>query len=395
MFTILHEDKSTNARLGILKTAHGEIDTPCFMPVGTQGTVKMLSCRDLEEAGAQIILANAYHLALRPGIEVIKAAGGLHQFMGWPKAILTDSGGYQIFSMASPASKPRVSNKKTALHKVSDQGVEFKSILDGSTHFFSPESVIEIQIALGSDIIMPLDECVQYPTTKGYAKIAMERTVDWMKRTKLVYSRLSIVDSIKNKDRGPWTVDRGPLLFGIVQGATFENLRIECVSRLVELELDGYALGGLSVGESENLRYNMISAVTQVLPKDGVRYLMGMGKPLDLIEAASLGMDMFDCIIPTRYGRNGSAFTSKGKIIVRDAPFAKDFKPLDDSCDCLACKRYTRAYIRHLFNTNELLGLHLVSLHNIHFYLKLMSEIRQAIKENSLLELKKKYEQSV
>jgi queuine tRNA-ribosyltransferase len=376
--TVLHEDKNSKARLGTLKTAHGEIQTPCFMPVGTQASVKMLSTRDLEDCGAEIILANAYHLALRPGIEIIKAAGGLHKFMGWDKAILTDSGGYQIFSMSNPPSKPKVANKKTSLYKITDEGVQFKSHLDGSKHFFTPESVLEIQLALGSDIIMPLDECVEYPVTKIYAQVAMERTINWAKRSKLVHSQRS-------------TMDHRPLLFGIVQGATYEDLRKECAKRLIDLEFDGYALGGLSVGESEDLRYNIASAVIPELPPSSARYLMGMGKPQDLIEAVILGLDMFDCIIPTRYGRNGSAFTREGKIIVRDSPYVKDFKPLDESCNCLACQRYSRAYIRHLFNTNELLGLYLVSLHNVHFYLRLMEEIRQAVNGNSILELKKKY----
>ncbi len=380
MFTIIHQDKNSNARLGILKTRHGEIPTPCFMPVGTQGTVKMLSCRDLEEAGADIILANAYHLSLRPGIEVIKNAGGLHKFISWNKPILTDSGGYQIFSMASLPSKPKVSNKKTSVFKVTDECVEFKSYFDGSKHALSPEQILQFQVDLGSDIIMPLDECVPFPTTESYAKIAMERTTLWMKRTLAAFKK--IPDERRN------------LLFGIVQGATFENLRKESAKQLVELKLDGYAFGGLSVGETQDLRYNMLSKVIPELPQESVRYLMGMGKPLDLIEAVSFGLDMFDCIIPTRYGRNGSAFTSQGKIIVRDAPFAEDLRPLDLDCDCLACKRYSRSYIRHLFNTNELLGLYLVSLHNIYFYLKLMREIREAIKAGSINELKNKYSQN-
>ena len=379
-FKILHQDKNSNARLGVLKTRHGEIPTPCFMPVGTQGTVKMLSARDLEEAGADIILANAYHLSLRPGIEVIKNAGGLHKFISWDKPILTDSGGYQIFSMASPPSKPKVANKKTSVFKVTDEGVEFKSHFDGSKHSLSPEQILQFQVDLGSDIIMPLDECVPFPTTESYAKIAMERTTLWMKRT------LSAFKKIPDEKRN--------LLFGIIQGATFKTLRKESAKQLVELKLAGFAFGGLSVGETQDLRYNMLSEVIPELPQESVRYLMGMGKPLDLIEAASFGLDMFDCIIPTRYGRNGSAFTSQGKIIVRDAPFSDDLRPLDLDCECLACKRYSRSYIRHLFNTNELLGLYLVSLHNIYFYLKLMRQIREAIKAGSIQELKKKYSQN-
>ncbi|MBU2541540.1 MAG: tRNA guanosine(34) transglycosylase Tgt [Candidatus Omnitrophica bacterium] len=379
-FSVIHKDKKSKARLGKLITAHGSIDTPCFMPVGTQGTVKMLSNRDLEDSGTEIILCNAYHLSQRPGIEIIKAAGGLHRFIGWKGPILTDSGGYQIFSMSSPSSKPKVSRKKTSLYKINDQGVEFKSLFDGSRHFFSPEDVIDIQLILGSDIIMPLDECIQYPTPISYARVAMERTLDWAKRSRLA---LASCQTLEGQEQ--------PLLFGIVQGASFEDLRKECARKLLDMDFEGYALGGLSVGESSDLRYNMISKVIQELPSQKPRYLMGMGKPLDLIEAVSLGIDMFDCIIPTRYGRNGSAFTARGKIIVRDAPYSKDFQPLDAGCDCLTCKTYSRAYLRHLFNSDELLGLYLVSLHNVNFYIKIMCEIREAIKADSLSELKKSY----
>ena len=351
-FVILHKDAHTKARLGQLKTAHGVIDTPCFMAVGTQGTVKALSPKELEEAGSQIILGNAYHLYLRPGLEIIKNAGGLHKFISWDKPILTDSGGYQIFSLAS-------------LRKVKDEGVDFQSHLDGSAHFLTPEKIIEIQNVLGSDIMMPLDECVHYPCAKDYAKVALERTAYWARRSKSVHNT-------------------GRLLFGIVQGATYEELRKQSAQEIVEIGFDGYAIGGLSVGEPKDLRYNIMNFTLDFLPQDCVRYLMGLGTPEDILDAVKAGMDIFDCVIPTRYGRNGTAFTSQGKVVVRNGAYADDLRPLDEACDCYACKNFNRAYIRHLFNAEEILGLRLVSYHNIYFYNKLLAGIRQAIGENRL-----------
>ena len=373
MFTVIHQDKNSKARLGKLATTHGEIDTPCFMPVGTQGTVKTLSPLELKDAGAQILLSNAYHLFLRPGIEVIKKAGGIHKFISWPGPILTDSGGYQIFSLAH-------------FRKVSDEGVEFQSHIDGLKHFLRPEDVIDIQREFQSDIMMPLDECVHYPCAKDYAEIAARRTLDWARRCKLVVScpmpagrqELSVVSQRQ-------------LLFGIVQGATYEDLRKECAQRLVEINFDGYAIGGVSVGEPKNLRYNIINFVLEYLPKNKPHYLMGLGTPLDIIEAVEMGMDMFDCVIPTRYGRNGTAFISSGKITIRNAPYIEDFGPLDPKCGCYACKNFSRAYLRHLFNTNEILGLRLVSLHNVYFYLELMQKIREAIRQDRFLEFKKEF----
>ncbi len=367
MFDLIHQDKNTKARLGKLTTEHGKIDTPCFMPVGTQGTVKALSPAELKESGAQIILSNAYHLFLRPGIEVIKKAGGLHDFISWPGPILTDSGGYQIFSLA-------------LLRKVSDEGVEFQSHLDGLKHFLKPEDVINIQNDLGSDIMMPLDECVHFPCGKDYATVAMERTLDWAKRSKAVISRQS---SVVRQNR--------QLLFGILQGATYEDLRKECVDRLVEMGFSGYAIGGVSVGEPKNLRYNIVNFSAGLLPLDKPRYLMGVGMPQDIIEAVGSGVDMFDCVIPTRYGRNGTAFTSEGKLTVRNAPYTEDFNPLDAKCSCYTCQSFSRAYLRHLFNTNEILGLRLVSWHNVHFYLDLMRKIRKAIAQDRFLEFKQDF----
>jgi len=366
-FTLLHQDENTNARLGKLITAHGTIDTPCFMPVGTQGTVKTLSPQELEEAGAEIILSNAYHLFLRPGTEVIKKAGGLHKFMSWPKPILTDSGGYQIFSLA-------------LLRKVNDQGVEFQSHIDGQKHFLTPEEVIRIQADLGSDIIMPLDECVHYPCAKDQAEIAMRRTLDWATRSKLAHSLKLEADSKKQQ-----------LLFGIIQGATYEDLRKECAKEIIAMGFDGFAIGGVSVGEPKNLRYNITHFVAELLPQDKPRYLMGVGLPEDILEAVELGIDMFDCVVPTRYGRNGTAFTSEGKLTIRNAPYVEDFSPLDKECSCYTCKNFSRAYLRHLFNTEEILGLRLVSLHNVHFFLDLMRQIHQAIPQDRFLEFKREF----
>jgi queuine tRNA-ribosyltransferase len=317
------------------------------MPVGTQGTVKAISPAELKEAGAEIVLSNAYHLFLRPGMDVIKKAGGLHNFMSWQGPILTDSGGYQIFSLA-------------LLRKIRDSGVEFQSHIDGMKHTFTPEDVVGIQEDFGSDIIMPLDECVHYPCAKDYAGIAARRTIDWAARSKKAHGTKQ-------------------LLFCIVQGASYEDLRRACAAELIDLNFEGYAIGGVSVGEPQKLIYNITQIVAGLLPKDKPRYLMGVGLPEDILEAVEAGIDMFDCVTPTRYGRNGSAFTSEGKLIIRNSPYAEDFKPLDQECDCYACKNFSRAYLRHLFNTDEILGLRLVSLHNIHFYLKLMFGIREAI----------------
>jgi len=359
-FTILHQDTKTKARLGRLKTTHGVIETPAFMPVGTQGTVKALSPGELFEAGSQIILGNAYHLYLRPGLKVIKNAGGLHKFISWDKPILTDSGGYQVFSLAG-------------FRKVRDEGVEFQSHLDGSRHFLTAEKVIEIENILGSDIMMPLDECVHYPCSYEYAKAAMQRTTDWARRSKIVRSRRSEAAGQKPQ-----------LLFGIVQGATYEDLRKQSARELVEIGFDGYAIGGLSVGEHKDLRYNIMSFTLQYLPGDSLRYLMGIGTPEDIIQAVKSGVDIFDCVIPTRYGRNGTAFTSTGKVVIRNALYADDLSPLDKDCDCYTCKNFSRSYIRHLFNVEEILGLRLVSFHNIYFYNNLLKSIRQAIRENRL-----------
>ncbi len=366
-FKLFHKDKSSKARLTKLITPHGEINTPIFLPVGTQATVKTLSTQDLFDCGIEMILANAYHLYLRPGEEIIKKARGLHKFMSWPKPILTDSGGYQVLSLSD-------------LRKVSDEGVKFQSHIDGTKYFFSPEEVIRFQKdVLGSDVIMPLDECVHYPCEKDHARVAMKRTLNWAYRSKEAFSSQ------------PLAISHKQLLFGIVQGATYPDLRKECAERLVEIGFDGYAVGGVSVGEPRELMYEVSSNVAGLLPSDRPRYLMGVGNPEDLIEAVSSGYDIFDCVIPTRNGRNGTAFTYSGRLVLRNAKFKDDFSPIDENCGCFACKNYTRAYIRHLFNSGEILGLRLVSVHNIYFYNNLMQNMRQAISKDSFSEFKKEF----
>jgi queuine tRNA-ribosyltransferase len=360
MFELLKQDKHTRARLGRLTTAHGRIQTPCFMPVGTHATVKGVFQQDLEGLGAEVILSNAYHLFLRPGMDVIEQAGGLHGFMGWQRPILTDSGGYQIFSLAR-------------LRKLDDRGVDFQSHVDGKRHFLGPEDVVRIQEGLGSDIIMPLDECAHYPCTKDHARIAAERTVNWARRAQKARS--------KNNQQ----------LFGIIQGASFSDLRQQCAKELIEMDFPGYAIGGVSVGEPSVLIYNTIQTVTALLPDNKPRYVMGVGFAPDILEAVERGADMFDCVIPTRYGRNGTAFTSRGKIPIGNAPYTRDFGPLDDRCGCRVCKNYTRAYLRHLFNAEEMLGLMLLSYHNIYFFLDLMQRIREAIKVDGFKEFKQEF----
>ncbi len=360
MYKLIHQDKNTKARLGKISTAHGDLDTPAFMPVGTHATIKGLMLKDVAEAGAQIMLSNAYHVYLRPGTEIIKKAGGLHKFMGWDKPILTDSGGYQVFSLA-------------LFRKMHDRGVEFQSHIDGLKHFLTPEDVIRIQQDLGSDIMMPLDECVHYPCTKEQSRTAMERTLAWAKRSK--------------DAKG----DSPAKLFGIVQGATYEDLRLECAKRMVEMDFDGYSIGGVSVGESSNLIYNILELVAAELPADKPRYAMGIGYPFDILEAVERGVDMFDCVIPTRYGRNGTAFTSCGKIAIRNAGYAEDLGPLDPQCGCYTCLNFSRAYLRHLFNAKEMLGLILLSLHNVYFFLDLMRAVRREIAKDNFSQFKQMF----
>jgi queuine tRNA-ribosyltransferase len=365
-YTLTHQDKSCKARLGKVTTAHGEFETPCFMPVGTSGTVKAISPRELNELGAKIILSNAYHLFLRPGIGVVKKAGGLHKFMSWDKPILTDSGGYQIFSLAR-------------FRKISKDGVEFQSHIDGKKHFLTPEDVVQVQADLGSDIMMPLDECVHYPCAKDHAQEAMEKTIDWANRSKKALMEKPCPHGYKQN------------LFGIVQGATYEDLRKDCAKRLVDMDFDGYSIGGVSVGEPRELIYNIMDFVVDLLPKEKPRYLMGIGLPENILKGVESGVDMYDCVIPTRYGRYGTAFTSQGKIAITNAPYIEDLHPLDPECDCYCCKNFSRAYLRHLFNVEEILGLHLVSMHNIYFFLELMRKAREAIAVDRFVEFKKEF----
>ncbi|MDH7498864.1 MAG: tRNA guanosine(34) transglycosylase Tgt [candidate division NC10 bacterium] len=347
-FQLLSLDPASHARRGRVQTPHGAIDTPAFMPVGTQGTVKTLSPHDLESLGAQIFLANTYHLYLRPGHEIIADLGGLHAFASWPHPILTDSGGYQIYSMAQ-------------IRRISEEGVHFQSHLDGSSHFLSPELAIKIQEPLGADIIMSLDDCTPYPATHEYARASMELTGRWACRCRKAHRSNS------------------QALFGIAQGGTFLDLRKRSIELLLDLDFEGYALGGLSVGESKGQMYEVIGSCAELLPRGRPRYLMGVGTPEDLLECVGLGMDLFDCVMPTRHARNGSLFTRLGRLSIKNARYLKDQRPIDEECTCYTCRHFSRAYLRHLFVADEILGLRLNTLHNLHFYLDLMRRIREAI----------------
>lgn len=344
-FEVQTKDCRTHARTAVVETTHGKFYTPAFMPVGTQGTVKGLTPRDLEELGAEIILSNAYHLFVRPGIDIIQEAGGLHRFMGWSGALLTDSGGYQIFSL-------------NRLRRVVEEGVEFRSHFDGRVIFLTPEKVIEIQEALGSDIAMVLDECPPYTEDRKRVQESMLLTLQWAKRSKRVHQR------------------EGQALFGIVQGGIFEDLRRESLERTVEIDFHGFALGGIFVGEPKEESLKILHALGPAMPENQPRYVMGAGTPLDLLEAVSAGIDLFDCVNPTRYGRNGSAFTSKGLVVLRNGKYNRDFQPIDEACRCYTCRNFSKSYLRHLFNCQEMLGPELVSLHNVYFFLELMKKIR-------------------
>ncbi len=371
IFEVLHKDKSTKARLGKLTTAHGEVSTPVFMPVGTQGTIKALSNEEVKTCGAKIILGNAYHLYLRPGLDVIRKAGGLHKFMGWDRPILTDSGGYQVFSLAK-------------LRKLTEEGAEFSSHIDGSKHFLSPEGAIDIQMTLGSDIMMTLDECVHYPAAKDYVEQSLGLTTRWARRSKEHFEKLRVTSY-------ELRVTERPLLFGIVQGGAYLDLRKKSAEELIAIGFDGYAIGGVSVGEPEEIIHQVSSYTAGLLPDDKPKYLMGLGTAPDILEAIANGIDMFDCVVPTRNGRNGQAFTWNGELQLRNATYKEDFRPIDETCVCYACKNHTRAYIRHLFNTEEILGLRLVSLHNIHFYVKLLKLSRESIAGGRFAEFMDKF----
>lgn len=348
-------NKANNARCGILHTPHGSFATPMFMPVGTLGTVKTMNPEEVKECGSGIILANTYHMWLRPGEDIVERAGGLHKFINYDRAMLTDSGGFQVFSLAK-------------IRDIKEEGVYFKSHIDGSKLFLSPEKSIEIQNKLGADIIMSFDECPPFPVTYDYMQQSVERTLRWAKRGK---------DTHNNDNQS---------LFGIVQGGEFEDLRKHSAIETVKLDFDGYSIGGTSVGEDKETMYKMVDYAVKYLPEDKPRYLMGVGDPIDIIENVIKGIDMFDCVLPTRIARHGNAFTPYGKINLKNAKFKDDFTPLEDTCDCYACKHYSRAYIRHLITNDETLGGRLLSIHNIRFLIKLTEDLRQAIKENNILE---------
>jgi len=349
-YRLIAQCPETGARAGELVTPHGVIETPVFMPVGTQATVKAMTPPELEEIGAQIILGNTYHLYMRPGADIVEEAGGLHKFMQWHHPILTDSGGFQVFSLSE-------------LRKITDEGVEFRSHLDGSKHFMRPEDSMDIQQKLGSDIAMTFDECVVWPTTEEYSRAAMERTISWARRCKDHHSR---------EDQA---------LFGIVQGSMFEDQRIECIRRLEDISFPGYGIGGLSVGESHEDMYRILEALCPEMPVNKPRYLMGVGHPANLVEGVARGIDMFDCVLPTRNGRNGGVLTSFGKMNLKNSGFARDFTPVDPSCGCYTCRNFTRAYIRHLYTAGEILASRLCSWHNLYFLVNLMKDARQAIIE--------------
>jgi len=425
-FEIVAEDKATRARAGLLHTPHGIVETPVFMPVGTAGTVKGMTQAQLEELGVQILLANTYHLYLRPGHEIIRELGGLHRFIGWPHSILTDSGGFQVMSLKS-------------LGRVTEDGVWFKSHLDGSSHFLSPERAVEVQVVLGADIIMTLDECVEYPSSHEALHRAVKLTGRWAGRAKEKLSALSSQPSTSG-GAGGWglgtreaplvantppaanetqaskqspitnhqspipsaqqsTIDKGqssipspqplapsPSLFGVVQGGVDKDLRRESAEGLLELDFEGYAVGGLSVGEPKAEMYEVAEYTAQLLPRHRPRYLMGVGTPEDLVECVARGIDMFDCVMPTRNARNGCVFTSQGKVIIKNAKYARDESPLDPACKCPVCRRYSRSYIRHLLVAGEMLGAILTTQHNLHFYIDMMREIRQSLLSGAFAE---------
>lgn len=359
-YELIKQCPHTGARAGRIHTPHGSFDTPIFMPVGTQASVKTLAPEELKEMGAGIILSNNYHLFLRPGSKLVKEAGGLHKFMNWDRAILTDSGGFQVFSLGD-------------LRKISEEGVTFRSHIDGSKKFLSPEIATQSQMDLGADIIMAFDECVPYPADFKYTRESMELTLYWAQRCK---------DTMTNPNQG---------LFGIVQGGMYKDLRIECANRLVDMDFPGYAVGGLSVGEPKELMYEMLDITLEHLPQNKARYLMGVGTPDCLVEGVMRGIDMFDCVYPTRVARNGTAMTWNGRLVIKNAQYEHDFHPIDEHCNCYTCRNYSRAYIRHLVRVNEIFGLRLLTIHNLHFLIDFMRQMRQSIMEDRFPEFYRKF----
>ncbi|MEN6432006.1 MAG: tRNA guanosine(34) transglycosylase Tgt [Smithella sp.] len=356
-FDLIKQDSATSARLGKMTTPHGIVNTPAFMPVGTQGTVKSMLPEEIKNCGAEIILGNTYHLYLRPGHETIKKLGGLHRFMNWPDPILTDSGGFQVYSLG-------------ALRKITPDGVMFRSHIDGSRHFLSPQKAIEIQEALGSDIMMCLDECTPYPATFSQTEESLKLTVKWADLCKTAQT---------NNEQA---------LFGIIQGGTYLDLRKQAVEKLTPLDFDGYALGGVSVGEPKEIMYKITDSITPLLPADKPRYLMGVGTPEDILFAVSCGIDMFDCVIPTRCARHGLLFTNEKNIVIKNARWREDNNPIEQTCDCYTCRNYSRAYLRHLYVAGEILAMVLNTIHNVRYYMRLMEQIRTALKEDRFIEFK-------
>jgi len=359
-FEVIKEDATTSARRGRLVTLHGIVDTPTFMPVGTRGAVKGVTPEEVWRSDVRIILGNTFHLYIRPGSKLIARLGGLHKFMGWDGPILTDSGGYQVFSLSR-------------LRRIDGEGVVFQSPLDGTEHIFTPEGVIETQEMLGSDIIVCLDECIPYPSTYDYAKGSTERTLQWARRSRLI------------------SVGKGKGFFCVIQGGFYQDLRERCAKELVEIGFDGYAIGGVSVGEPKEMMYNVVDQVVPILPRNRPRYLMGVGLPEDIVEGVIRGVDMFDCVVPTRHGRRGYLFTRFGHMIIKNASYKEDESPVEPECDCYTCSRYSRAYLRHLFISGEILGMRLCTIHNLHYFGRLMREIRQAIEEGRMAHFRESF----
>lgn len=360
-YELKHVCKQSGARLGVVHTPHGSFETPCFMPVGTQGTVKGMSPEEMVGLSEGIILSNTYHLWMRPGHDIVKEAGGLHKFMNWNGAILTDSGGFQVFSLSDR-------------RNIKEEGVTFRSHIDGAKKLLTPEKAMEIQNALGSDIMMAFDECTPWPAEKDYAKKSLERTTRWLERCIKAHER--------SKDQA---------LFGIIQGSTYADLRVQSAKEITSFDLPGYAIGGLSVGEPGELMYEMLEVTTPLMPTDKPRYLMGVGTADYLIEGVLRGIDMFDCVLPTRIGRNGTIMTRQGRVIIRDAKYARDFGPMEEGCTCYACQNYSRAYVRHLIKAGEMFGLRLTTIHNLHFLKTLMKDVRTAIAEDRFLDFRNEF----
>lgn len=377
-FSFTLQAKSGNARAGQITTPHGTIETPIFMPVGTAASVKTLDADDLRYVGAQIILGNTYHLFLRPGIDIIRNAGGLARFNGWRGPTLTDSGGYQAFSLKE-------------LRKITEEGIHFRSNIDGSPHLFTPEITLDVETAIGADIIMPLDVCIEYPCTHADADRAERQTFRWAERSKKHWMEVTEKVEYDASIKDPVVGQFAPTLFGIVQGSVYPDLRERSARSLVDLDFPGYSIGGLSVGEPKSEMFPLLELLNPILPENKPRYLMGVGTPADIVSSIERGVDMFDCVMPTRNARNGTAFTRFGRLNVKLAQFASDYRPIDEECSCICCLNYSRAYLRHLINVSEIAGMRLLTLHNLHYYLSVVRSARQAILENRFVEFRESF----